>query len=877
MGRQSSEKLAFLTAPAILVIIVGAHVFLPAPVLKKQMPTPAYVLVIMNIAFLGLTSLSIAYLAAISYIRSGAISILLLGNGALAFGAASIISEFFLYAGGGVNIADTIYNTSALLTGTFYFAATISVLVDWPREADPATRNKNLKTGYAAVLLILVFLVSSAYQGMLPPFFIEGKGPSFLRQMVAGGSAALFLSAGLHMMLFYKVNRSDFLFWFALALIVIAQGFLCALLQRSEFGLIGWTGRLAQYLGGIYLLTAVSLLVRKRPMERVLAELLNKPAALYASVFENSMEGIVLAVERGVLLSANPQALSMLGYESTEVRHLKLQDLLRADEPGVSDFLHARASGSRLRGEFPMLRKDGGTFPAEITSTIFEDDQGTLIKALLFRDITRRKQSQTALRQALAENERNLAQLRALFNQMTDGLITFDPEGNLTQINQAAMRVYGFQEGQKINVHLNELTAFVEVYDMDGNLLPPQRWPIGRALQGETFQNVEVYARRCDIEKNWIASYGGTPVFDSEGKMLMAIVCLRDITEQKRMEAELRESEARLNGFFKAGSGYMAVLELAADDFIFLLPNQHTADFFDLPLERITGMSGRQVGLSEEVIAEGLKMLRLCEEKAEPVTFEHLVPHHGKVYCFLVTISHIPAAHRTNSLSRFAVTAFDITPRKQAEEQIKESLQEKETLLLEIHHRVKNNMQVIISLLNLQSASIQDEKVRLLLKESSSRVNAMALIHNFLYQSKSLSQIDLGQYFHSLCSSLVSMYKASGVEINVEADHIKLNMDQAIPCGLIINELVSNALKHAFPEKKSGRIRIEARKTDELHYILNINDNGVGLSDEVFQGKMESLGLKLVRGLAENQLGGSLSVSRDQGTSFTIEIPIQVQ
>ncbi|RJQ87546.1 MAG: PAS domain S-box protein [Desulfobacteraceae bacterium] len=873
MEKKLSEKIAIFTAPAILMIILGAHFFLPANVLERKVYAPTYVLAVLNIVFLGFTSLLISYIAARSYIRSGALSILLLGSGALMFGAASITSEWFLYVGGGVNIADTIDVSSALLTGGFYFAATLSVLVDWPREMDAFRRQKKLRICYASVVLLEALIVLAAFQGMFPTFYMNG--PSVLRQMLAGASSALLFIAGLHILLFYIVNRTDFLFWYALALMIIAQGFLCAILQRSDLGLIGWTGRLAQYLGGLYLLVAASVVVRQRPLEHVLAELLNKPRALYASVFENSMEGIVLSLARGTLLAANPQALSMLGYAPHEVPHLNLKDLLKSEDPDVSAFLRARARGNRFRGELPMVRKDGSSFPVEITSSTFEDHQGTLMKAILFRDITLRKQSQQALRQAYAQNERNLAQLRAIFNQMTDGLVTFDPDGNLSQINQAALNIYGFESDDGIKGHLNQMTEFLEIFDLDGNKLPPDQWPIGRALRGETFTSVEVHGRRRDIDKTWIASYGGTPVYDSDGKMLLAQVCVRDITDQKRMQAALRETQARLMGFFKASSVYMAVLELTEDDFIYLMPNQKAADFFKLPLERVTGMTGRQLGLPEEVVSEGVQILRQCEKSADPITFEYILPYEDAEYCFLVTVSHIPLQN-FDAHPRFAVTAFDITPRRQAEEQIKQSLKEKETLLQEIHHRVKNNMQVIISLLNLQSSTVQDEKVKSLLKESSSRVNAMALIHNYLYQSASLSEIDLNQYFESLAGSLISMYKASRVSIEVSADHIKLSMDQAIPCGLIINELISNALKHAFPGNKAGRITIEARQVDKDHYLLNISDNGVGLPDAVYHGKMESLGLKLVRGLAENQLGGRMSVTRDQGTHFTIEIPVEM-
>lgn len=874
MEKKASEKIAFFTALAMLAIILGAHFFLSEAALRRKIYTPAYILAFLNIVFLGLTSVSIAYLAGRAYLRSGSLGIFLLSTGALVFGAASILSEWFMYAGGGVNIADTISTESAFVTGCLYFAATVSVLVGWPRERDPLRREKKLKIGAASALLIEAVIIWAAYQELFPTFFTEGVGPSPMRQITAGISSSLLFLAGLHILIFYVVNRTEFLFWYALSLIMLAEGLLAAILQRSDFGLIGWTGRMAQYLGGLYLLVAAFDLVRQRPLEHVLTELLNNPVTLYASLFENSMEGIVLAVERGPLLAANPQALAMLGFDPEDVRRLELKDLLDVQDPGVRTFLGKHARGCRFRGELPMIRKDGSTFPAEITSSVFEDHQGTLLKALLFRDVTQLKQSRQALRQAYAENERNLAQMRAVFNQMTDGLVTFTPEGRLSEINQAALVVYGFREDDPMKVHLNALSEFLMVSDLDNNELPPEQWPVGRALRGESFNSVEVHECRRDIDKRWIASYAGTPVYDGNGEMLLALVCVRDITRHKLMEAALRESEARLKGFFKAASVYMAVVELAGDDFVYLLPNQKTAQFFNMPADRLAGMTGRELGLTEEILSQAVGILRQCEKSAEPVTMEYVLPYEGAAYCFLVTISHIPVKQPIARHPRFAVTAFDITPRKEAEEQIKQSLKEKETLLQEIHHRVKNNMQVIISLLNLQAATIQDEKVKTLLKESSSRVNAMALIHNYLYQSSSLSEIDLAEYFESLAGSLVSMYRTSAVNIQVHADNIKLNMDQAIPCGLIINELISNALKHAFPENKTGQIRIEAIRTQAC-YILQISDNGVGLPEEVVDGKMESLGLKLVRGLAENQLGGRMSVSGEQGTRFIIEIPTE--
>ncbi len=214
-----------------------------------------------------------------------------------------------------------------------------------------------------------------------------------------------------------------------------------------------------------------------------------------------------------------------------------------------------------------------------------------------------------------------------------------------------------------------------------------------------------------------------------------------------------------------------------------------------------------------------------------------------------------------------------IDERQKAEAQIRNSLDEKEALLLEIHHRVKNNMQVIIGLLNLQAAEIEDPEIVALLKKSSSRVNAMALIHNFLYRSRSLSEIDFGRYAKSLADSLMSIYRAPGVTLNVRSEGLRLNMDQAIPSGLILNELISNALKHAFPGGSRGEIEVATVSGNSDHFMLEVADNGIGLPAQVDISQCRTLGLKLTWGLATQQLGGEIEVNRSRGTRFTIRIP----
>lgn len=218
--------------------------------------------------------------------------------------------------------------------------------------------------------------------------------------------------------------------------------------------------------------------------------------------------------------------------------------------------------------------------------------------------------------------------------------------------------------------------------------------------------------------------------------------------------------------------------------------------------------------------------------------------------------------------------ARDITLRKRAEEKIKASLLEKETLLMEIYHRVKNNMQVISSLLGLQSSYLQDEKAKAVLQNSIDRVKTMAEIHNLLYHSDDLARVDLGSFIRNLTGRLQQSYSVaeSPVDIHVDTADVSLTIETAIPCGLILNELVTNALKYAFPKGKEGEIHIRMRSEDSW-VVLTVRDNGVGFPDTVDFQHAQSLGLELVN-LLVGQLNGTISLEVDGGTTFTVTIPV---
>jgi len=209
--------------------------------------------------------------------------------------------------------------------------------------------------------------------------------------------------------------------------------------------------------------------------------------------------------------------------------------------------------------------------------------------------------------------------------------------------------------------------------------------------------------------------------------------------------------------------------------------------------------------------------------------------------------------------------------RKQAEEQIKASLKEKEVLLREIHHRVKNNLQVISSMLYIQSGYIKDKEAFEMFKETQNRIKSMALIHEELYQSKDLSKIDVAKYLQKLATDLINSYgiKQEDIKLKMAIHEVLLGVNTAVPCGLIINELVSNSLKHAFPNGKEGEIRVALRSDNANKFALIVSDNGVGFPKDLDFRNTETLGLQLVTTLVK-QLGGTIELDRSGGTEFKI-------
>ena len=277
-------------------------------------------------------------------------------------------------------------------------------------------------------------------------------------------------------------------------------------------------------------------------------QMLRQSEQRFRKLFEADLMGVYITRSDGTFLDCNDKLVKMLGYDSREeiLQHSSLDFYV---DPELR-----KEAGRLLQkdGIFPgreglLRREDGAVIHALGFAVLLRDErtgepyiQGVAV------DITERKQAEEALREAKEWNERNAARLNAVLHQMTEGLVIIDPAGNLLDMNQAALTIHGLSDAAQLRRHLDNLPELFEMFDLQGRPLPTNEWPLGRALRGETFQSCEVRVRCRKTGRTWIASYGGTPVRDPEGRLIFAIVTLRDITAQKEMERQLRELTATL-------------------------------------------------------------------------------------------------------------------------------------------------------------------------------------------------------------------------------------------------------------------------------------------------------------------------------------------
>lgn len=332
----------------------------------------------------------------------------------------------------------------------------------------------------------------------------------------------------------------------------------------------------------------------------------------------------------------------------------------------------------------------------------------------------------------------------------------------------------------------------------------------------------------------------------------------KEIWERKQVERALTESEERLESFYQGTFEGIIIVE----DGKIVDINKQVARLLKFEYGELIGMD------IERLVADEDK-----EVFQSRVQLDYEKPYEIKIVRKDGTVIQVEAQGRKityNGCPARVKVIRDVTERKKAEEFITASLKEKETLLQEIHHRVKNNMSVISSLLSVQAQKSNDIHIKEILQDSRARVQAMSTIHEMLYQSENLSSIKMQPYLLRLGRMVLQNYGIhSQPELKIETDDVVLEVKQASPLGLIVNEFLSNTLKYAFPDGEKGHIRITLQK-NKKQTKLEYADNGIGIPNDFDWQNSKSLGLQLVKLLCEEQLGGGIELYREQGTRFVI-------
>ncbi|HWQ19680.1 MAG TPA: PAS domain S-box protein [Methanotrichaceae archaeon] len=549
-----------------------------------------------------------------------------------------------------------------------------------------------------------------------------------------------------------------------------------------------------------------------------------------------------------------------------------------------------------------------GTLWLQWMNTAQFDCQGSLEAVhLAGLDITSQKEECQALR----ESEEAF---RSMVERSIDVIFIVDLDENFSYISPAIESMMGIQAQELIGRSVYE--------GMFKEELSKTREALNSAFNGSPIKGHHCSIIRSDGSR-MILEVNISPVF-KDGQASGAQGIIRDITE--RMLAEERQCSAHKQ--------LLDIIEFMPDA-IFVIDQDKKVVAWNRAIEELTGVSKPEVigrgsnayslpfsgqsgpmliDLLDEPDYKAASIYPIVDRKGDALLAEASMPdrHRGGEICIwakasplhdsqgrkigaielIKDITEIKKAkdelsdarvelenrvrERTRELKNSNEALIEeIQERKHAECMIRSSLQEKEVLLREVYHRVKNNLQIISSLLSLQSEYIKDEKAIEAFRESRNRIRSMSLIHEKIYRSQDLTKIDFVDYSRNLISALMAAYniRKNAIEVRLNAEGVFLEIDKAIPCGLIINELVSNALKHAFNQSLRGVIKIELKSQGDNELVLIISDDGCGFPEEMDVSKSKSFGLKLVSTLVE-QLKGTIDLHREGGTQFRITFAI---
>jgi PAS domain S-box-containing protein len=489
------------------------------------------------------------------------------------------------------------------------------------------------------------------------------------------------------------------------------------------------------------------------------------------------------------------------------------------------------------------VTKSGGVVYSEWYNSILYDQSGRVVSIYsLVANVTDRVI-------AFKESEKSMQSYRDLFDSMSEAIYLLDHENNILIANKGVKSTYGYEPEEVVTQNQSMLRA-------PGKFDANEMEIIREIAEHQKAQKMEVWSKKANGEVFL------TEMLVNKGSYFgqnVLIIIERDISDRKFAEEELLRREKFFSELFNTTP--LAITMLNAHNEVELV-NKGFEDLFGYELEEIIGLEIDRIIVPEEEVEEAIQLSNspLVEEKQV-----HRKTKAGDLRD--VIVYSVPVMIDDKVEAKFGLYV-DITDRERSEETVRKSLKEKELLLAEVHHRVKNNLAVISGLLELQSYAVDDLKVNHVLNDSRLRIQSIALVHEKLYQSENLSEIDVDPYIRELMQSLQKSFKSNttDITINFQIDPINLIITQAIPCGLLINEIVTNAYKHAFKDRDQGIVEIKFTKEKEL-LILSIKDNGVGLDNMNYAKPGPSLGMKLIRTISK-QLKAETEMKSGEGAEF---------
>jgi len=446
---------------------------------------------------------------------------------------------------------------------------------------------------------------------------------------------------------------------------------------------------------------------------------------------------------------------------------------------------------------------------------------------------------------------------RRLFETAQDGILILDAEtGQIVDANPFLINLLGFSHEQFLGKKIWDLGIFKDIVANKKNFKELQRQ---ESIRYENLPLETADGRNIAVE--FVSN-----VYMVDNKKV--IQCnIRDITDRKKIEVALNATETRYRRLFETAQDGILILD--ADTGQIVEVNPFFIAFLGFSREEFLGKKIWEIGLFKDIVANKDNFEEL--QRKESIRYENLPLETADGRN--IAVEFVSNVYMVDNKKVIQCNIRDITERKKMAEQIEASLAEKETLLKEVHHRVKNNLQIVASLLNLQIRKITDPATIEALKDSQSRVRSMALVHEHLYRGKDFSHVDLGNYIRALGTVLFNSSEAGnrGVQFDLNIHEIYVDTNTAIPLGLISNELITNSLKYAFMEKNGGKLSITATE-DPAALTFVVADNGTGLAPDITLENQTSLGLQLVSSLTD-QLNGTVVIDRTGGTKFTFTFP----